>query len=332
MRAPRLFVATLVALLNIGPLYAGSITLQLPTDNTHLFTGKSQLFYMGTGRSGANPWRGGTYGFVRNLKSTRAGTIYTKFHEGVDIAPLRRSSSGEPLDDVRSMAKGKVVHCNGVSSRSNYGKYVVVEHATGDGPFYSLYAHLKSISVSPGQRVAAGSKLGGLGYTGRGINKARAHVHVEMNLLLHSKFRTWHDKHHRTPNHNGIYNGINLTGMDIATILKKKRASLPRVVKGTTPYYKVIVPNTGTPDVLKRYKWLGKTGRGPSIEITFSAAGMPLKFSGHKEKVPYPTISWVRHFGGYHTDRTKGFLGGSGGRATLTKKGRQHVELVAGAF
>ena len=36
---------------------------------------------------------------------------------------------------------GTVVYVNSNSKASNYGRYVVVHHDFGSGPFFSLYAH-----------------------------------------------------------------------------------------------------------------------------------------------------------------------------------------------
>ena len=330
------FVSAFVVAMLAVPCFAGNARLVYPTPNTNL-TKNPSGFYMYTDRNfegkRSTPWQGGSYGFVRTPVRTKAGLLMTKFHEGIDIAPARRSSSGEPLDVVMSMAPGIVVHTNATSNRSNYGRYVVVQHAFDSGPFYSLYAHLKSISVKPGQRVKAGSVLGMLGYTGVGINRRRAHVHVELNLLMHSGFERWHDKTQTTPNHHGIYNGINMVGVDVSQILKSRSGvSIKGMVQKLQPYYKVLVPNTGKIEILKRYPWLGKVGRSPACEIWFHGSGVPLKIVPHKKKITYPVVSWVRYSPTYHKYYTKNRLSGSGSSAKLTNSGRRYVDLVIGAF
>ena len=104
----------------------------------------------------SHPWQGGQYGFVRDPVETAAGTIYTRFHEGMDIRPMRRDARGEPIDEVRAIAAGKVVYVSRAAGTSNYGRYVVVEHRWGGCPYYSLYAHLNTISVETGQTVRRG--------------------------------------------------------------------------------------------------------------------------------------------------------------------------------
>ncbi len=131
----------------------------------------------------ANPGRAGTFGFVRNAMRIEDQVIYTKFHEGIDIAPVNRDSAGNPLDPVSSIADGQVVHTSPIAGRSNYGKYVVVEHNWENSAVYSLYAHLAEITCNPGDPVKAGTVLGRMGYTGVGLNRTRAHFHLELAML-----------------------------------------------------------------------------------------------------------------------------------------------------
>src|SRR5437867_11825354 len=164
------------------------VDLVLPTDNDALFSGGGPAFYQYIERNykgvKSTPWEGGQYGFVRDPMETSAGVVYARFHEGIDIRALRRDAHGEPLDEVRAIADGKVVHTNLVPGYSNYGKYIVIEHRWDGSDYYSLYGHLSAIAVKPGQRVQKGDRIATMGYTGAGLNQARAHVHLELNLLI----------------------------------------------------------------------------------------------------------------------------------------------------
>ena len=157
------FAASLLALVfpPTAFLHAAPLGLVLPTDNAAIFSEDPSQFYMYTDRNFegvlSKPWSGGAYGFTRDQKRTGAGIILTRLHEGIDIRPVKRDASGEPLDEVRSIADGTVVYVNGAAGQSNYGRYVVVHHDWGDGPFFSLYAHLSSASVTAGQPVAVGA-------------------------------------------------------------------------------------------------------------------------------------------------------------------------------
>ena len=117
------------------------------------------------------------------------------------------------------------IECAGYS---NYGRYIVIEHVWDGSPYYSLYGHLSEIAVGVGQRVSRGERIARMGYTGEGLNQARAHLHLELNLMFNRNFESWHDHNFRDPNHNGIYNGINLAGLDIARFFleREKRPDL----------------------------------------------------------------------------------------------------------
>ena len=232
-----LFIFLTASLLQGEPL-----GLVLPTDNDALFSGDPEKFYMYTDRNFegvlSKPWSGGGYGFTRDQKRTAAGIISTRLHEGIDIRPVKRDATGEPLDEVRAIATGTVVYVSETPGASNYGRYIVVHHDWGNGPFFSLYAHLRAAIARTGQKVGAGETIGNMGYTGAGINRERAHVHLEMNMILSDQFQRWYDLHFTTKNHHGIFNGFDLVGMDIAELLQAHHAnvqmSIPEYLIGKT--------------------------------------------------------------------------------------------------
>src|SRR6266496_1593206 len=222
----RLLTATFFTLALIRITVLGqnqTVDLVLPTDNDALFSGGGGAFYQYIERNfkgvKSTPWEGGQYGFVRDPTDTAGGVVYTRFHEGIDIKPLHRDAHGEPLDEIHAIADGKVAHVNCVSGYSNYGKYIVIEHRWGGSNYYSLYGHLSSIGVQPGDTVKHGQRIAVMGYTGTGLSKERAHLHLELNLMLSREFESWYNAFFRNdPNHNGIYNGMNLAGLDIARL------------------------------------------------------------------------------------------------------------------
>ena len=147
------------------PFLTADIVVRFPTENTALLDNRPQDFYMYVDRNfegkKSQPWEAGAYGFTRTLVRTQAGPVAVKFHEGIDIKPLRRDASGTPLDDVHPVAGGTVVHASANPTHSNYGRYVVIEHQLKDGPLYSLYAHLASVSCRKGDRVGTVEVVGG---------------------------------------------------------------------------------------------------------------------------------------------------------------------------
>ena len=316
------------------------LNLALPTDNDALFSGDGPEFYQYIIRDfkgvKSKPWQGGRYGFVRNPVEAGSGLLYTRFHEGIDIRPVRRDASGEPLDEVRAIASGTVVHANRAPNASSYGNYVVVEHRWDNASYYSLYAHLASVDVQPGTKVERGSRLGRLGYTGTGINRERAHVHLELNLMLSRKFESWYDHFIKSdPNRHGIYNGTNLTGIDIAGLYQalRKRPSLtiPQFLAEEETFYRVTLPASRSFDLPNRYPWLVKRAIGPVVpawEVSFNRSGVPLEVRSAERAVAAPTLSYVKKTGGDYASQTRGVVAGSGDNARLTETGMRMMRLL----
>src|SRR5205085_6820449 len=122
----------LISLLAIASSRAEPLNLVRPTANDALLRGDGPAFYQYIERDyhgeKSTPWARGRYGFVRKPVEPSAGIIYTRLHEGIDIKALQRDASGEPLDAVRAIAPGVIVHTSQMAGWSNYGRYVVVEH------------------------------------------------------------------------------------------------------------------------------------------------------------------------------------------------------------
>ena len=223
-------------------------------------------------------------------------------HEGIDIRPLQRDANGEPLDPVRAIAAGVVVHANQVAGFSNYGRYVVVEHRFDGCKYYSLYGHLSSIVVRDGQRVEPRDQLGVMGHTGEGLNQARAHVHLELNLMLSRQFESWHEAFFKNdPNHHGLYNGLNLAGLDIARLYlalqKQPTLTIPEFLSEEETLYRVLVPASKNFDLVKFYPWMLRQkpeGEAASWEISFNRAGVPLKIQPGTKPVSEPELSYMK--------------------------------------
>ncbi len=88
-------------------------------------------------------------------------------HNGVDLA----SSLGAP---IYAAADGEVIIARSGGWGGGYGTYVVIKHSNG---MQTLYGHMSSISVSVGERVAKGSRIGGMGNTG---DSSGVHLHYEV--------------------------------------------------------------------------------------------------------------------------------------------------------
>jgi murein DD-endopeptidase MepM/ murein hydrolase activator NlpD len=313
------------------------VDLALPTENDALFRGDGAAFYQHIERDyegeKSTPWEGGQYGFVRDPKETGAGIVYTRFHEGIDIKPMQRDAHGEPLDEIHAIADGKVVHTNPIAGYSNYGRYVVIEHRWDGSPYYSLYGHLSVIAVHNDQPVRKGERIGVMGYTGTGINRERAHVHLELNLLMNQRFESWHDSFFKSdPNHNGIYNGINLTGLNIAKLFlrlhQNPALTIPEFFAGEETFYKVLVPKSSHFELPKRYPWMVKEGPGASWEVSFARTGLPLKIEPNDKRVSQPELSYAKKSDVDCSYLTHDFVAGRGEHAHLTDSGLRFMRLL----
>lgn len=327
-----------------GLASAAPIDLRLPTENHHLFTGEMDRFYMYVDRDfegqRTQPWEAGSFGFVRTAIRVNGEVLLTKFHEGIDISPVRRDKAGNPLDLVSAIAQGRVVHISPQAGRSNYGKYVVVEHMWENSAVYSLYAHLAEITCKPGDDVNAGSVLGRMGYTGAGINRVRAHCHLEVAMMTSSRYEDWHRQFGGGTNFHGLFNGMNLIGTEVARFFLEQKANpelqFSQFVASTPVYFKVTVPAHGgaAPDFAKRYPWMvkGDTTGATSWEISFSATGQPVAFAPGKREVTTAVVTSIRPTTVPHRYLTRGLITGEGAKATLTNSGKQLVALITDDF
>src|SRR5437667_5359700 len=316
------------------------VDLVLPTDNDALFRGGGPAFYQFIERDykgvKSTPWEGGQYGFVRDPVETPEGIVYTRFHEGIDIRPLQRDARGEPLDQVRAIADGKVVHVNLVPGYSNYRNYIVIEHCLDRSRYYSLYGHLSAIAVRPGQTVRRGQGIAVMGYTGAGLNQARAHVHLELNFMLSHRFESWYNACHKNdPNHNGIYNGINLAGLDIARLYlalrKNPSLTIPDFIAEEETFYKVTLPKSRHFELPKLYPWMLTGAAGtelPSWEVSFARSGLPLKIEPSDKHVMQPELSYFKKSSIDYSYLTRDEISGRAETAHLTEYGRRLMQLL----
>ncbi len=314
----------------------------LPTDNRQIFGKQADSqpnFYMYVDRyiDGVNtrPWTGGKYGYVRTPRKTAIGKVYTRLHEGIDIKPVKRDKSNNPLDDIYALSDGKVVYVNSSSGASNYGKYLVIRHDWPEGPFYTLYAHLASAYVSTGKTVKAGDKVARMGYTGKGLNRERSHLHLELAFMTTDRYNYSYNKNiHRN------YSGLNLIGMDVARFLEEYQdnpsLTLREFLDGEEPYFKVHTSSAKKPGILKRHPFLGKNmqneSKVQSWEITFNRAGVPLSFEPIEEDSMSTKVVWVKTVNTNHSYLTSGRLSGSGSKASLTSSGTRFVDLLTEKF
>jgi murein DD-endopeptidase MepM/ murein hydrolase activator NlpD len=93
---------------------------------------------------------------------------------------------GAPIGtSVHAVAHGTVIIAKNSGNNGGFGKYVVITHDNG---VQTLYAHLSSVEVTPGESVDQGQEIAKSGSTGKSTGP---HLHIE----FHGASNPWaHDK------------------------------------------------------------------------------------------------------------------------------------------
>jgi len=96
--------------------------------------------------------------------TSKYGKRWGRNHNGIDLSSSDRT--------ILAADTGKVVFAG---TKNGYGKTVIIDHKNG---YETLYAHLSKISVSVGDIVEKGDKIGVMGSTG---NSTGVHLHFEVH-------------------------------------------------------------------------------------------------------------------------------------------------------
>ncbi len=220
--------------------------------------------------------------------STRTGRrgkrLRATFHEGIDLAACKRDRRGRPVDGIFAVADGRAAYINRIAGNSNYGKYLVLTHADPLGEIYSLYAHLAEIApgLRSGQPVKTGQTIGRMGNTSSSpIPMPLAHLHLEIGLILNSRFRAWYRGQKLIPDH-GNFHGWNLLGIDPLQVFAAQRRTpdfnLLAHLAAIPPAFETILRADELPDFFQRYPglWRGETFAPPAFTAVCSENGVPL--------------------------------------------------------
>ncbi len=214
----------------------------------------------------------------------------TQFHEGLDIRPVERDRRREPADSVTAAMDGIVRNISTRPGESNYGRYIVIEHPGVSPAVYTLYAHLARIEpgLREGMTVKRGEVIALMGHSSSGnIPVERAHLHFEIGLMMTRDFPSWYAwKKFGSPNQQGLYNGMNLMGIDPRDFLEKYRA---RRVDNFDEYFarkdsavRLRIATTRIPDFITRYPSLLKkplNGLVSGWEIQCDVTGLPFAWT-----------------------------------------------------
>jgi len=215
----------------------------------------------------------------------------TQFHEGLDIRPISRDRAGEATDKITAAMDGVVRHVSTTAGNSSYGRYIVIEHPDQAPAVYTLYAHLARIEpgVRAGQPVRRGDIIGTMGRSAGGysIPKDRAHLHFEIGFVATQNFSSWFAwRKFGSPNEHGIYNGMNLMGIDPLDFLREWRRkrvdNVQEYLDRLRSVVRVRVATTRTPDFITRYPSLLRkpvSGLVAGWEVECNATGLPFAWT-----------------------------------------------------
>ncbi len=272
------FIAAVVVSLCAGLARADTrVAFTWPTPNTAWAEGRPPRDFLQHAGSG-DPESGG-FGGVRS-----GGT---QFHEGLDIRPVARDRRGEPTDAVFAAMAGVVRHISTTAGDSSYGRYIVLEHPDASPSVYTLYAHLSRITpgLKTGDAVKMGQTIAIMGHTSAGyvIPRDRAHLHFEIGVMVTRDFQRWYNnRKFGSRNEHGLWNGMNLMGIDPLDFLDQWRAhrvnTFAEYFAGMPPAARLKIATSRVPDFVQRYP-VFLSGELPPIvagwEITFNWTGIP---------------------------------------------------------
>lgn len=265
-------------------VFIGEATAQLiwPTPNPAFQNGAPIESFIQPTVSG-DP-ESGLFGCVRNNGS--------RFHEGLDLFPLKRYKSGEPSDAVYAIMPGRVVHVNSTAGYSSYGRYVVIEHDGEVPAFHTLYAHLASVDsdIRVGSRVESGTALGIMGRSAAGysIPRERAHLHFEIGFRLSDHFQSWYDRQKfGSANRHGNWNGMNLVSLNPLEYYRSVRlgqvSNVYEYLQRLPAVARIRIQTSQIPDFVKIYPALVTRPYDPADlvawDVAFTEFGVPKEWT-----------------------------------------------------
>lgn len=212
-----------------------------------------------------------------------------QFHEGLDLRAVARDRQGEPIDSIVAAMDGVVRYRNDDPETSSYGRYLVLEHPGASPAVFTLYAHLSAIEsgIRVGAAVRRGQAIARMGHSAGGyvIPAERAHLHFEIGLLVTEEFQRWYDaQDYDSPNDHGIYNGLNLMGIDpldyFGQLRRNAITNFRQYIQSQPVAARVRIATSRVPDFARRYPSLVDSGIPATVagwEIDFGETGVPLR-------------------------------------------------------
>ena len=317
-----------------GSDFAPRFQLSWPTPNPSFAKGMGySSFLQKTGPDKA--FSSGAFGCVRNNGY--------KFHEGLDLFPLKRDSTGRAEDSIYAVMEGVVRHINNISGHSAYGKYLVLEHHTMTPKLYSLYGHLASIdsTLKIGSIVKVAQAIGKMGNSASyRIPLNRSHLHFEIGLRLTDKFQKWYSsKKFSTPNRHGNFSGFNLVGIDPLPFYSKYSAksfkTAHQYINSLPEEAKIRVKTKQTPDFAERYpslcKFFPKDRMWNGWECVFGPYGIPITLQQTDNcTIDEPVVKIISYATSQQDRKCRQLIESKNGKLVPAEQMKLYIELLFG--
>ena len=153
--------------------------------------------------------------------------------------------------------------------------------------------------------------------------------------MFSREFEAWYNTFFRNdPNRHGLYNGMNLAGIDVArfylALRKNPALTIPEFLAGEETFYKVTLPKARHFDLSTLYPWMLAAGKrsGSSWEVSFAASGVPLRIEPSDKRVTQPELSYVKSSTTDDSYLTRDVVSGRGASAHLSGYGAQLMRLL----
>ncbi len=178
-----------------------------------------------------------------------------------------------------------------------------------------------------------------MGYSGRGLDRTRAHLHFEFALMLSENFDGWHHVVYRgDANPHGNFNGQNLAGLNPADLLLAVRENpssfdLIRYLREQPIYYKIAIPASPHFTLPRRYPWMidGANPNPPAWLVSFTQFGAPVRVEPSAIAIEEPTVAFIRPSNVPYSKATKNIIEGPTGKPVLSDSGKRLAALLTQA-
>ena len=154
--------------------------------------------------------------------------------------------------------------------------------------------------------------------------------------MIDHNFEAWYaSQFKKEPNRNGIYNGINLDGLDIARLYlalhENPALTIPEFLAGEEVFYKAALPRSANFELPKAYPWMLASKPGPSTKswiVSFTRSSLPIKIEPSDKQIDQPQLIYIKESSIDYSILTQRQIAGRGGKGHLAEAGQRLMQLL----